>query len=46
MQLSLTNNQQREFYRETWPSVFSKMRRLGEEAEEGVNDLMSRLVKR
>ena len=31
-------------YRETWPAVFSKLRRVSQDAEEGVNDLMTRLV--
>ena len=44
VQLNLTNSHQRGFYRETWPGVFSKLRRLGQEAEEGINDLLSRMV--
>ena len=44
VQLNLTNSYQRGFYQETWPNVFSKLRRLGQEAEEGVNDLLSRVV--
>ena len=44
VQLNLTNSYQRGFYREAWPGVFSKLRRVGQEAEEGINDLLSRLV--
>jgi len=44
VQLNLTNSFQRGFYRETWPNVFTKLRRVGQDAEEGVNDLVSRLV--
>jgi len=44
VQLNLTNSFQRGFYRETWPNVFTKLRRVGQDAEEGVNDLLSRLV--
>ena len=44
VQLNLTNSYQRGFYRETWPNIFSKLRRVGQEAEEGVNDLLSRVV--
>ena len=44
VQLNLTNSHQRGFYREAWPGVFSKLRRLGQEAEEGIYDLLSRMV--
>ena len=44
VQLNLTNSFQRGFYRETWPNVFTKLRRVGQDAEEGVNDLVARLV--
>ena len=44
LQLSLTNKHQKGFYREAWPGLFSRLRLVGREAEEGVNDLLSRLV--
>lgn len=44
LQLSLTNKHQRAFYQEAWPGLFSKLRLVGREAEEGVQDLLCRLV--
>ena len=44
LQLSLTNKHQRGFYQETWPGLYSRLRLVGREAEEGVQDLLARLV--
>ena len=44
LQLSLTNKHQRAFYQEAWPALYSRLRLVGREAEEGVADLLARLV--
>ena len=44
LQLSLTNKHQRGFYQESWPGLYSRLRLVGREAEEGVQDLLTRLV--
>jgi len=43
-QLLLTNSQQKGFYRETWPKIFSSIRQVGKEAGDGVHDMLSKLV--
>ena len=43
-QLQLTNSHQRGFYRETWPKIFSQLQRVGQEAGDGVDELLARLV--
>jgi len=43
-QLLLTNSHQKGFYRETWPKMFSQIHQVGKEAEDGVNEMLSKLV--
>jgi len=43
-QLLLTNSHQKGFYRETWPKMFRCIEAVGKEAEEGINELLSKLV--
>jgi len=43
-QLLLTNSHQKGFYRETWPKIFSQLQRVGQDAGDGVHELLTRLV--
>jgi len=43
-QLLLTNSHQRGFYRETWPNIFKRLQTVGNDAGEGVNEMLSKLV--
>ena len=43
LQLSLTNKHQRSFYLEAWPGLYSRLRLVGREAEEGIQDLLARI---
>jgi len=43
-QLLLTNSHQKGFYRETWPGIFKQIHKIGKDAEDGIGELLSKLV--